>query len=193
MNALFAILVATLVLGGCETTTPPTQMTASPEPSGTFPTPTPAGLTIEDAAACPRTKGVQAPDEFRDRLAGGSSAFGNDGLWVGGLGRDGVIVADQPMVEEDGSIGWKFGWWRLVAGTVTIEGRRLDDSAPPLRPSVPDGYGLQGFQASGVFFPTEGCWEVTGRVGESELTFVTFVLRGELVGGEGLRPPTSSV
>jgi hypothetical protein len=42
---------------------------------------------------------------------------------------------------------------------------------------VPDGYGATGFQASAVSYPTEGCWEVTGRVGDASLTFVTLVLK----------------
>jgi hypothetical protein len=43
---------------------------------------------------------------------------------------------------------------------------------------VPDGYGDRGLgvPASGVWFPTEGCWEATGRVGSTSLTFVTFVV-----------------
>jgi len=28
-----------------------------------------------------------------------------------------------------------------------------------------------------VIFPTEGCWQVTGRVGRADLTFVTFVIK----------------
>jgi hypothetical protein len=36
---------------------------------------------------------------------------------------------------------------------------------------------MTGFQASGVYFPNEGCWEVTGRVGRTTLTFVTFVIK----------------
>lgn len=47
--------------------------------------------------------------------------------------------------------------------------------APSLSGQGSDGYGTIGFRASGVSFPTEGCWEVTGRVGESALTFVLFV------------------
>jgi len=42
---------------------------------------------------------------------------------------------------------------------------------------VPCCYGDAGFQASGVIFPTEGCWQVTGRVGTASLTFVTVVLK----------------
>jgi hypothetical protein len=40
---------------------------------------------------------------------------------------------------------------------------------------VPDGYGDRGFHSSGVYFPTSGCWEVTGTVGSATLTFVMFV------------------
>jgi hypothetical protein len=63
-----------------------------------------------------------------------------------------------------------------VTGKLRIEGRRLDGPAPPLTADVPDGYGDAGFQASGIDFPTEGCWEVTGRVGSASLTFVTLVV-----------------
>ncbi len=108
---------------------------------------------------------------------GKGSAFGNDDLWVGGLGEKGIILVDDRFVEPDGSIGWKLGWWRFDSGLVAITGRRLDATAPPLRGSAPDGYGFTGFQASGVYFPTEGCWEVSGTVGDSSLSFVTFVLR----------------
>jgi hypothetical protein len=70
----------------------------------------------------------------------------------------------------------KFGWWRALPGPkLTIEGRRLDAEAPPLRASIPDGYGAQ-FQATGIIFPTPGCWEVTGRAGGASLTFVTRVV-----------------
>jgi hypothetical protein len=31
------------------------------------------------------------------------------------------------------------------------------------------------FQSSGLYFPTEGCWEVTAQAGESELVFVVRV------------------
>ena len=84
---------------------------------------------------------------------------------MGGLPPNGVLeTADT-----------KFGWWRQVSGQLTITGRRLDAAAPPLRSRVPSGYGARGFQASGVHFPTEGCWEVTGTVGTTSLRFVTTV------------------
>jgi hypothetical protein len=187
-----AILLLGVALAACSPATPPTSTaTAVASPTGSNATSSPASsilvtntgaasaslLAIADAESCPVTKPGTAPAEIGDRLFGSANAFGNSGLWVGGLGSDGVISADPRFVESDGSIGWKLGWWRIVSGTLMISGRRLDAPAPPLRASVPDGYGPQGFQASGVYFSTEGCWEVTGTVGTSELTFVTFVLR----------------
>ena len=104
---------------------------------------------------------------------------GNDGLWTV-LWPEGVVefVPDGPgAILEDGSLSMKFPWWRGVLGSLKITGRRLDSSAPALRAHIPEGYGEDGVQASGLIFPSPGCWEVTGRVGEVELTFVTLVVR----------------
>jgi hypothetical protein len=192
MRTSVAFLLVGMALAGCSPVTPPAPTpaaVASPPAKNATPSPsssiiatgTDVGsaspLTIADAQSCPVTKPGKAPAEIGDRLFGAADAFGNTDLWVGGLGPDGVIPADSRFVESDGSIGWKLGWWRIVPGTLMITGRRLDAPAPPLRASVPAGYGAQGFQASGVYFSTEGCWEVSGTVGSSKLTFVTFVLR----------------
>lgn len=134
-------------------------------------------MTIADAAGCPVTHPVRAPDDIRRDLFGSDSAYGNDVLWVGGLWPNGVITADEGFLGPDGSIGMKFGWWRYARGRLEISGRRLDGQAAPAVGDVPDGYGVTGFQASGVSFPTEGCWEVTGAIGDRALSFVTFVLK----------------
>jgi hypothetical protein len=172
-----APLLLGVVLAACSTAAPPTSNAAAvASPTGSHATSSPASsiiatgtdsapaspLTIADAESCPVTKPGKAPAEIGDRLFGSAQAFGNSDLWVGGLGSDGVIPADSRFVESDGSISWKLGWWRIVPGTLTISGRRLDAPAPPLRASVSDGYGAQGFQASGVYFSTEGCWESQG-------------------------------
>jgi hypothetical protein len=135
---------------------------------------------MADAASCPVTRPgrfVPPSGVSRDVLFGADASYGNGQLWVGGLGRNGVIAADSRFVEPDGSVGMKFGWYRVASGSLTIAGRRLDAPAPPARAEVPDGYGDAGFQASGVSFPTEGCWEITGAVGPTRLTFVTFVIK----------------
>lgn len=190
MGSSAVLLLLSVTVAACSPATPPRPATAvaSPLRTGPIPSPTstaaasgapavaPSPLTLADAKNCPVTTPTKAPAEIGDRLFGSSVAFGNRDLWVGGLGEDGVILADPRFLQSDGSIGTKFGWWRTVAGKLTITGRRLDAPAPPAGTSVPAGYGLQGFQSSGVYFPAQGCWEVTGSVGGSELTFVTFVL-----------------
>jgi hypothetical protein len=165
-------LLLGLALAACAPVTP----TGSPT-SIAMPTIT-ADASISNVASCPVTHPIGAAPSGQERpFASSALAFGNAQLWVAPLQDDGVIRADSRSIESDGSISTKFGWWRIKPGTLTISGRRLDAPAPPLRADVPDGYGTEGFQASGVFFPTEGCWEVTGAVGDSALTFVTFVLR----------------
>jgi hypothetical protein len=80
----------------------------------------------------------------------------------------------------------KWPWWRAVRAKLTIEGRRLDAPAPPLRADIPDGYGASGFQPSALVFPTEGCWEVTGNAGDARLTFLVLVVKvGERSGVGG--------
>jgi hypothetical protein len=69
----------------------------------------------------------------------------------------------------------KFGWWRLRPGQLAILGQRLDGPAPAMRASIPNGYGDIGFQATALIFPTPGCWEVTARLGETNLNFVVLV------------------
>jgi hypothetical protein len=66
-------------------------------------------------------------------------------------------------------------WIRPQGTELVITGRRLDAEAAPLEASIPCCYPT-GFQATGLTFPIEGCWEVTAQAGEAELRFVTKVL-----------------
>lgn len=111
----------------------------------------------------------------------GNWSHGNEALSSGpfGVRRSGEVVfrAGGPgFVTPDGALGMKFGWQRGIAGALEITGRRLDADAPPLRSEVPDGYGEIGFHASYVIFPTPGCWEVTARVADAIVTFITEVV-----------------
>jgi len=106
----------------------------------------------------------------------GTSAYGNGKLVVWALDVRGTIVATPDFVNPDGSIGWKFPWMRMVPGSLIVTGRRLDAPAPPLKSRVPSGYGDIGFQASGVTFPSEGCWQITGKLDHTSVTFVNLVI-----------------
>jgi hypothetical protein len=103
----------------------------------------------------------------------------SDGRLYVGLPPDGEILADPRFIELDGSVGMKLWWWRAPgvggAGDLVITGHELASRAP-IRASIPEGYG-QRFQATGISFPTEGCYEVTGRSGEAALTFVVKVTK----------------
>ena len=121
---------------------------------------------VEESFSCP----VTVPSEKNGK-------YGNEPLTTG-LWPEGKVVfkpGGAGFVLEDGALAMKFWWWRLAAGRLTIEGRRLDKPAPPLGARIPNGYREIGFQATSLIFPTPGCWEVTGRVGDKSLTFVTLV------------------
>lgn len=68
----------------------------------------------------------------------------------------------------------KVGWFRPAGATLEITGQRLDAQAPPLEFHAPCCYPTR-FQASGLSFPTEGCWEVTARAEDRKLSFVVWV------------------
>jgi hypothetical protein len=147
-------------------------LVASAGNQGSAPT---AHTTVECAVTKPNgiAAGVEQPQ---------SGSYGNREVSVGpfGLWPDGTIVfkpGGPGFVTRTGALGMKFGWLRGVSGRLRITGRRLDAPAPPLRSAVPGGYGDRGFQATYLIFPTAGCWEVTGSVGQSSVTFVTKVVK----------------
>jgi len=115
------------------------------------------------------------PGEQPDNKFHGNGSLWTLLWWPGGTltyppGGPGIILAD-------GSLQVKVGWIRGVKGKLTIKGRRLDAQGSPLRAWIPEGSVDIGFQAKGVIFPTPGCWEVTGKVQETRLTFVVNVVR----------------
>jgi len=108
-----------------------------------------------------------------------ASGYGNDALWTNlwMWGDAPRVPAPASHVLPDGSLGpVKWAWYRYRPGRLAVEGRRLDAPAPPLRVEISDGYGTSGFHPVSLIFPTAGCWEITGRVGDASLTFVTLVI-----------------
>jgi hypothetical protein len=117
-------------------------------------------------------------------VSGEGFNHGNESLAVALWPHGTLVAGDLPdgsryaEIKPDGSIEAKLGWWREVEGRLTIEGERLDARAAPLRADIPAGYGPSGFQATGLIFPTRGCWKVVGRVGRARLSFVVRVRAG---------------
>jgi len=157
-----------------------------PVPIGTKAAQEAAGSERAARGACSVTLPRKAPlpPNEAGTFFGSGAAHGNGALYVGGLWPDGTIVFEPGgpgFRYPDGSLDMKFGWYRGrgLRGKLSIHGKRLDGSAPPSRASIPEAYADTGFQATGVSFPTEGCWEVTGEVGQTRLTFVTRVVKVE--------------
>ena len=68
----------------------------------------------------------------------------------------------------------KVGWIRPRGARLAVNGQRLDRHAAPLQVGLPCCY-PDHFQASGLTFPTAGCWVVQARAGQSRLRFVVYV------------------
>jgi len=135
---------------------------------------------VATPAACPVTQpNGFMPPESGNAYGRGWGDYGNDALWTSLWlwGERAVRVPDDAHLRPDGRVvEMKWAWFRFVPGTLTIEGRRLDAPAPPLTAWIPEGYGEAGFQVSGLNFPTDGCWEITGRHKGAELSFVVWVV-----------------
>ena len=125
-------------------------------------TPQPSGAQVP---ACAETMAVrrEAPRQV------GADALGT-GPWF--INEDATIWALKQPWRPGTSL--KTAWIKPVRSTLHVTGRRLDAAAPPLQVTIPRGY-AGGFQASGVMFPTVGCWEVTATAGRSTLRFVTAI------------------
>jgi len=70
--------------------------------------------------------------------------------------------------------GIKIGWFRPEGAPLEITGQRLDGEAPALEASIPCCYPTR-FQATGLTFPTEGCWQVNATAEDARLSFVVQV------------------
>jgi hypothetical protein len=139
--------------------------------------PTPVATPFD----CPITEpGGKQPPEVAN--LGGMQGLGNDALWVSLVmwsEQPGIVaVPNDDHLQPDGRvIEMKWAWYRYVSGHLTISGQRLDAPAPPLDADIPDGYGSTGFQVSGITFPTDGCWQITGQVGDAgSITVVVDVI-----------------
>ncbi|HSL28588.1 MAG TPA: hypothetical protein VK900_05260 [Anaerolineales bacterium] len=124
--------------------------------------------------ACPLTEPAwvkpPADSAVQNEPAYGSYYVNEDqSIWASAWWAEGEEYALR--VNEDGI---KVGWFRPAGATLEISGRRLDGDAPPLEAEASCCYPTR-FQASGLYFPTEGCWEVHARADDKELTFVVWV------------------
>jgi hypothetical protein len=141
---------------------------------------TPAPLSETAIASCPVTlPNGKVPPAIRDY---GNIGNAEETLFTFAW-HDGKVIFKHNgpgEIAEDGSLSMKWGWYRYqVSGQVSVEGRRLDAPAPPLGADFPPpgSYGDTGFTPSTLIFSSAGCWEVTAKVGNQSLTFVTLAIK----------------
>jgi hypothetical protein len=79
--------------------------------------------------------------------------------------------AYQLVASED---GFKVGWFRPEGAELEITGQRLDAQALPLKADIPCCYPTR-FQATGLLFPTAGCWQIVAKAADSELSLIVRV------------------
>lgn len=148
----------------------------------TIPSSAQSGTPVQVATPfeCPVTQpNGQMPPESGNAYGRGWGDYGNELLWTSlwMWGEGAIHVPNEAHLRPNGRvIELNWAWFRYVPGKLTIEGHHLDAPAEPMTASVPDGYGEAGVQVSGITFPSAGCWEITGRLGDDSLTFVIEVL-----------------
>jgi hypothetical protein len=161
------ILLLCVLLTGCALVDPIISGASAKTPSAI-----PGENTL--AADCPVTEPVWIKPP-NDAAVQGSPEFGyylvneDQSIWASAwwAAKD----ADPLRVSQDGI---KVGWFRPAGANLEITGQRIDGQAPPLDADVPCCYPTR-FQATGLVFPTEGCWEVTAKAADRTLSFVVAV------------------
>lgn len=139
-----------------------------------------AACTARDAGrpaefACPASEPVRATPPADSALPdppgeGWYFVNADRSLWASAPGRGGA----EPQPWRAGGDGVKVGWFRPEGAVLEIVGERLDAEAPALTSSVPCCYPTR-FQASGLTFPTAGCWRITATAADAALSFVVRV------------------
>jgi hypothetical protein len=171
-----AALALIVVIGGCDGGEGTDR--GAPGAAAILDREAPAISVSRTGKGCPGTRPSSTPP-----FPGEDFNYGNRYLGVA-IWSEGRLVASQlpdgsswGQIMPDGTIYAKLGWFRGVPGRLHIQGERLDAPAPPLQASVPAGYGSSGFQATGLTFPTRGCWRLVGSVAGHELELVVFVTK----------------
>jgi len=161
----------------------------APKSTNNLPTEVPSkSIPVKNAAPadCPVTlptnPAFTAPEPYWPNAPwSGIFWFGTEHLWTA-LQNNGVWEG-LPYTEQ--GYTQKIMWWSSLyvlkdelQPALVVLGKRLDADAPPLK-----SYGATNASAkdigdamlTGVDFPTEGCWEVTGQYKKTGLTFVVWI------------------
>ncbi len=143
---------------------------------------------VEPESACrvtvPPTPAPAIPDEVNRVFHGPDGIVGSGDLWV-------ILPAPRSAAPHGngGSFGQKIAWYRTAEGRLVITGKRLDGPGTMVA-EIPAGYGQTGAQPTLLVVSSLGCWEITGILKASSLSFVIDIQRFMGPPGHGATRPT---
>ena len=121
------------------------------------------------------------PAPYSDLGWDGYFWYGSNSLWVAAP-QNGVWWG---LPHNPSGYTQKIPWWREGYSwneepepPLIVTGERLDAKAPPLNASTANGSYAEDMGSAmmmGVDFPTLGCWKITGKYQDAELSFVVWV------------------
>ncbi len=136
---------------------------------------------------CPLTRSPTVPfippKPYPVRAGPGWFWFGTKRLWT--MLSLGGVWSDLPHTESGYTqkIGWlseSFDWKREPYPAIKVVGKRLNSGAPTLTVIWINGGHtgtLESIMGVRVNIPALGCWQITGRYKDEELTFVVWVAK----------------
>jgi hypothetical protein len=133
-----------------------------------------ASVTTPLAQAAPDARGCPASPITTERPANSNTAAWSK-TWY--RSPDGAIWASETGLRKYTGKSSKVLWAKPAGSRLQVQGRRLDGEAPPLGVHMPCCY-PDDYQASGLTFPTPGCWEIEAKAARAEWRFVVYIAPG---------------
>lgn len=192
---IVSIFIITGLMAGCASKAPirPEEVKALENPTPTNLPEQPIALDIptleivphDPPASCPITipqnPSFVPPAPYDSLGFEGEFWYGSDSLWTA-VRRDGIWEA---LPHNSEGYTQKVFWWRdgyvwteEPEPALSLTAERLDKLAPVLQSSeATNAYAadIGSAMLAGVALPSLGCWKITGKYGNEELSFVVWV------------------
>jgi len=187
LSKTLPLLVLTAFLTGCagKAAAQANEATLTSLPEKAEPTATSEVVSRTPPASCPVTipqdPTFMPPAPYDSLGFEGYFWFGSASLWTS-IPRGGAWfgLPDNPEGYTQKVFWWRDGyiWNEEPEPNLIVTGERLDAEAPPLKVSkATNAYArdIGSAMLVGVDFPTFGCWKITGKYQDAELSFVIWV------------------
>ena len=189
-----SILILMSLLIGCapQAAVQPAEVRALQDPTPTeSPENSPATSTRPEVvphdppASCPITVAQNPPfippSPYDSLGFEGNFWYGSNSLWTA-VRQDGIWwgLPHNPSGYTQKVFWWREGyiWNEEPEPEIAVTAERLDKPAPLFEASRgTNAYAsdIESAMLTGVTFPTLGCWKITGKYGDAELSFVVWV------------------